>query len=247
MNVIREAVDAVQRNLAALGVLVVATLVLNTPKIIADLLIVEKYGFETPPDWQIFYELGTSIPMAVGMTVAIVLAFSWMAREIDRPLWKMDGPGDVLRRFGPFWFTIRVIAFLSIILSWQLQLNDAVPALALLCQLAYFALFIFSTPIGAAFMFVGRIRRETIGEALVPLGNQLGKTAIVFFVVLWQFFLFLYVSSVVVHGDDALWQRVLLASALNIILVYLDCLIFAATVLVCKYDRDTHEEVDLDF
>ena len=55
-------------------------------------------------------------------------------------------------------------------------------------------------------------------------------------------------TALAMGADDAgLVRPLLVATALQIILVYLDCLIFAAAVIVCKVDRDTHEELDFDF
>jgi len=181
---------------------------------------------------------------------AQTIVFSRLGRDIDRPLWKVRTDREAMKRFFMMWALFNLTANGLLRLA-NIDYGDGeVIAINSLLFYAGLAALIVCVPFGACIMFVGRVSSRTIAESLAPLGRQPGRTGAVFAVVLFQIVVFLLFMSVLVGSGE---QRPSLLAGLAIPLasgavqVYLDCLAFAATWHLCMVDRETVDEIDLDF
>ncbi|GMW02015.1 MAG: hypothetical protein AMXMBFR84_31510 [Candidatus Hydrogenedentota bacterium] len=248
MKLIGDAVNAVQRNLGALGLFVAASLALNTLVFFADGL----SGIASDPAnltlFDSMYFLARGLVIVSISSAAATVAFAWMGREIDRPLWKVDGTKEALRRFFPVWFTINFMGWAPTFLGMTLAQRTSTAPLGYLLLLLSVIYALFSTPIGTCIMFHGRFRWDQFGESLYPLVKQAPKTGVVLLVTITQVGLILYLDLVGGAGPAAFDIRGLLTDyATSVVNVYIECLVFAAVWIICIIDRDTFEEVDLDF
>lgn len=249
MRLLRDAADAVQRNLPAL----LLYLAVNGVLTVLYLLVYAAVRARYPTD-------GVSmVPQLIDLVVMFVLAgitaalhavvFSRMGRDIDKPLWKVRDDRDALRRFYMLWLTADLgLGALQWLASVKYGEGD-LAALNGLFFLLFFLAFVVYIPCCACIMFFGHISRDTLGLALEPIIKHFGRALPIFLVPLFQFALLFYVSAHrAVEGDQldlVRWMPIFLAT--SVALSYFDCVIFAATWLVCIYNRETPDEIDLDF
>jgi len=192
------------------------------------------------------------VMMAALGALAATLAFSRMGRELDKPLWKVEGDGEALRRFFLPWFMLwlATITINRWLISAAAQSED--PGLAILVLLVYFGLAMLVVPVGACIMFTREFSWHLLGESLAPLGRQFAY-AFGFFLFGFAVYLFLMTTAISYpHQPNLASREGLIATALYAVLDilggYSDCVIFAGIWLVCRLDRDTvREDDDFDF
>lgn len=249
MRILRDAADAVQRNLSAL----LLYLAVNGALAVVYLLLNAAVRLRYPEDGEsmapALIDLLFLLLLAGVMAVLQAVVFSRMGREIDKPLWKVRDDRDAIRRFYMLWLT----ASLGLgALQWlgTLDYGDGdQTAINSLFFLLFFLGFLVYIPCCACIMFFGHVSWDTLGQALEPLIRHAGRALPILLVPLFQFALLFYVNvHRALEGDQVdlvKWLPILLAT--SVALSYFDCIIFAATWLVCIYNRETPDEIDLDF
>jgi hypothetical protein len=185
-------------------------------------------------------EVGLDAFLVFCYAAAQAVAFSQLGKEIDRPLWKIADYWEALRRYFPVWMALNGVVILLNMLTFvvpPLIDNEEFGRLPFWLLVFASATYI---PVGAAIMFCRKFEWRTLGEALGPLRRQLPTTLIVLCL---NGFLFFFFLSLIVQTASQNWIR----PVIDIISGYFDCVVFAATWLICMLDRQTPEEVDLDF
>lgn len=244
MHLLKDATDAIQRNLGLLaaytGVTLVAGGLLMAWRIALDF---EWVPLETP--WRQAATLAIGMVVIVPYAAAQAVLLSRFGQDIDRPLWKVSGNRDALTRFFGLWYTLSLIPLVTRVGADYVGAVWAEAAMGVLLTLllAYFLLGIFLVPVGAAIMFFGRAEWRLVPEALAPLGRQFPGTLILLMPGIVQFILFECIQD----PERNLPLALVSAAAVYVIVSYLDCFAFAATWVLCIVDRETPEEQDFDF
>ncbi len=187
-------------------------------------------------------------PLAVGAIIALLhaIAFAYMGKDIDRPLWKLNGPDDALNRFFLPWF----ILILMTLLPWRLfeffgLEQSGATVLSFVFLMAVLEAFVI--PVGACIMFAGRLDWQHIGAHLLPIIDELPRVAVLLFIgfIAYLFIFFSSVLAVPREGAGLDWLYKLPAIAVLGSIVSL--LIFAAMWEILRIHRDTADHNDLDF
>ncbi len=183
---------------------------------------------------------------AYGQTVA----FSRLGREIDKPLWKVRTDGDALKRFFMMWALMNLTSNgLLRLSSSDFGSGDAM-AINVMLLFAGLAAFVACVPVGACIMFTGQVSSSTIGESLAPLSRHPARTGTVLLIMLAEVLAVFFFLSLLAGEEGAmpsLPARLGFGLASGLVQVYLECLALAATWHLCMIDRETVDEIDLDF
>lgn len=249
MRILQDAAQAVQRNVSAL---LLYAAIFGGAEVVATLVTAAfQPSGEEPLSFSLrLLDVGIFLFVVHAIALAQTLAFSRLGREIDRPLWKVRDDRDALHRFFVMWALISLATNgLMRLANMEYGAGESV-SINYLLGLATLIACLVGVPAGAGIMFTGTVSSRTIGEGLAPLFRRPGHTAIVLAVMLSQLILGATFQSLLpVTGEEGpslvLRLAVVLASAF--VQVYLDCLAFAGVWLICMLDRDTIDEIDLDF
>jgi hypothetical protein len=195
-------------------------------------------------------EIAMFLVFVHAIALAQTLAFSRLGREIDRPLWKVRTDRDAMKRFFMMWALINLTAMgLHRLSQIDFGSGDVVSINYLLLYGGLGATLV-SVPFGACIMFTGQVSSRTLGESLAPLTRQPGRTALVFGIMLFQVIAHDLFVSLLIGSENqtpSLLARLAAGLASGAVQVYLDCLALAATWHLCMVDRETVDEIDLDF
>lgn len=178
------------------------------------------------------------------------IAFSRIGREIDRPLWKVRDDREALRRFYIMWFEFNLVANTFFWIAGTPFGDGEIQALNVLATFIAWGLVVILVPFGTCQMFLGSFSWQTFGNALGPLSRRTIAFAPIFGVTILQCMFGTYVGILTQpDGTEALQLGLTTVARFvcDVSLAYLDCLVFAAAWLVCKDDRDSPDELDLDF
>jgi len=238
LDVLRQAIDAVQRNLIALAIYLVITVGANT----LALACVHLLGgpFENPFENPRIAALTVLIylVLTVIFAVASAIAFARFGKELDKPLWKCAGDWEAFRRFFLVWFALHnLVIAVEIDFIFAATHENAVPPV-----LTYFgrlAGFVLAVPAGAFLMFPGGIDWHDLGGVFRPLVRQFPHV----FMVLLAYGMVVLFLEYTDTRDLPLWIQ----PALAIVSGYFDCVVFCAIWIICIIDRQSPEEDDLDF
>jgi len=241
LEILSNAVQAVQRNVRALLLYLAITVSANTLGNVANRLVMpdpEVNPFEDSS--LIIYQFGLDLFLILCFAFAQTIVFARLGREIDRPLWKVKNDREALRHYFGLWFALNagVIVLFEATnwASWQFA-NDQPASLLFILMAAANILYI---PIGACIMFTLRFEWRKLGESLAPLRRQFGKTALIFGV---NTLLFVFYLNLIMRTQSQQWLRPAIAAIAG----YFECLIFSATWFLCMFDRENPEGIDLDF
>ncbi len=173
--------------------------------------------------------------------LAASVTFSRLGRELDKPLWKLPGDREAVRRFFLPWFILFLIVILSHrVLDFAVARTESLEA-AFFGLLLVFLLGAWVIPIGACIMFLGYPGRAGLAETLTPLGRFFSTTILFvgfgFFVSWASLFLFLELHS----------RFLPLILCVDLIQGYCDCVIFAGIWEICRMHRNYPAEPDLRF
>jgi hypothetical protein len=231
---------AVQRNLVALGLYLAITVGAGAVMLATNYLMGDTGG-EPRRDLGVFlYEIAANIVLIACVAAAQAMAFARLGKDIDRPLWKVSGDREALARYFLLWLILNaVVMVLREIAIWLPVLVDDERIGGLPSWLFAFAAVVY-LPIGAAIMFRRGFAWREFGEALAPFRRQLPKTAVV---LLFNGILFFFTLSLIVQTESQKW----LGPAIDAISGYFECVVFSAVWLICMLDRQTPEEIDLEF
>jgi hypothetical protein len=237
VELIRDAVNAVQKNLDALGIYLGITLLASVAATSANL------WMGAPPENPyadpnlIAYEVALNLFLIFSWAFAQSIAFARLGKSIDRPLWKISGDFEAVKRYFPLWAGLNAIVILvQVLTGWTIATFGASGLLLILMVVAV----IFCIPMGAALMFLRTPEWAHLPEAVRPLFRQFPKTLVVLALAGFLFFVQIFLIG---GTEDRPW----LLPLIDIAFAYFDCVIFSAVWLICMYDRQAPEEVDLDF
>jgi hypothetical protein len=242
LNILSEAVKTVRQNGGTVLSYVAILVGLDAAKVSMDFLV--DGGILVPPDPVVFrvYQYAADVLLAFFIAVVQAIVFARMGREIDRPLWKVKGDWDAVRRFFPLWF---LLSLLQITLLRLLD-NFGETAAGILCLMGFFVLFLLYVPLGSCIMFTGNLRWGELPDSLAPLRRQWPYALIVLGLNGVQLLLLMeFLRFLAIHGSRDKWIG--LELGLDAVLSSLDCLVFAATWLICMTDRNTAEDIPIDF
>ena len=181
-------------------------------------------------------QIGIDVLQVFVYAAIVSIVFSRLARNIDRPLWKVHGDGDALARFFPMWLllTFICVAFLrfgqTFFESGQEDFGGVLQVIGML-------LITMVIPFGAIVTFLGNGRGEDLRVAVSILPRVIDRFLLAMLIGFFQFNLMaeLYTSE----GTEY-WMRPLIA-ALD---VYMDCVVFSYIFLACREQRDLEEPID---
>jgi hypothetical protein len=183
---------------------------------------------------------GLDIFLAGAASVLMCVAFSRLGRELDKPLWKVRGDWEAIRRFFALWFLLNLATLTLYRIAGSRVAASSDSVVAELLFLAFLVVQAMVVPVGACIMFGGGLRWKDLAEHLHPLVRNLPQVLPVLGVSLLSL---LVVISVIPFLVNLIW----LVPLVNIISSYVDCLVFVAMWLICMMHRDTFEDIDLDF
>lgn len=241
MEILLQAVQAVQRNVPALGLYLLFTIPASALVLAGNLWMGDVKPDTPVTSAMLAYEVAGDAFLVVVYAFAQSVVFARLGRVLDRPLWKCPTDGEALKRFFGLWVLLNMAAILVQRLEgWIPALMDSEAAIGPMFWLTAFFMAVY-VPFGATVMFAGKPHWRELGETLGPLGRQWPKALSVFFFsgvayILLRLFVTLQPES----------QRWLLP-AFDVIAGYFDCLIFCATWIVCMYDRQAPQDDDFDY
>ncbi|HOZ47984.1 MAG TPA: hypothetical protein PLO37_22165 [Candidatus Hydrogenedentes bacterium] len=241
MGVLSEALSALRRNAAAVLIYVVLSGGVNAARRACDYVVASQALFVLDDYALRGYQFIMDLGLGLGYAFACVLAFTRMGRQIDRPLWKVPNDREAIRRFLLLWFLIGLCGITILRVFERLVETDPGEGTLALMQTFYFLTFVLSIPVGACIMFPGRLDWREVAADLAPLLRQFARTLIIisinfllfiFHLLLLQFFYF--------HPQarSDFW----LLTITDIPFALVDCLVFAATWMLCITDRRQQEE-----
>lgn len=239
METLRQAIQAVQRNIGPLLVYLAAAFVAVAAAKGSSLLIGEP---DNPYKQPATLLLSILVSLLLSLITAAFQAtiFARMGKEIDRPLWKSAGDWEALRKYMALWtgLNLLVLAFIQMFHFAITALdNEAVGSFFLLLYAMATVLYV---PFGAAMMFGGDVSLKRAGERLTPLMRQMPQTLAV---LLLSGMVFVFLHMLLPQTQSQPWLLPLLA----VIEAYFNCVVFAAVWLICVYDRQNPEETEIDF
>lgn len=245
MNLIAEAERALVRNGRVVLAYVLASIVIITVYLACEswLHAIIPRDSTPKPRWYILASLSLDLGQAVGIAALQAIAFARIGSEMDRPLWKHGGAADAMRNFFSLWLIIALIFFAISQLQWsfyQQGLQDAVIALEL-PRLFWLCI---SVPVGVCIMYGGALKWEEVPERLSPLLHLFPRAMIAFLLGFTQYFLYELAVQLL---SPPMRELIPVRVAIQVPIIFLECLIFAVTWLICMEYRDTAEEREDDF
>jgi len=240
LEIVQRSIQAVQRNLSALGLYLLITVAASAAGIAVSQTLGTPENSSFSKGTLFLCSVGIDAFLAVASAVAQAIVFSRFAKDIDRPLWRIRDDREALQRYFLPWLVLNVCLCVLTLLTVD------VPRLIDNERFGFFAgwLLLFANavyiPLGAAMMFMRTADWRNIGEALAPYRRQFGKA---FALCLVTGFLFLLMIALIPPKGVQLVPGVFL----GIVFGYFDCVIFCAAWLICMLDRQTPEDIDFEF
>lgn len=244
MRILLDSIRALRENSSAAAVYVLLCVGTSALKRTGDLLIGSEDIFTVGPVVLRSYQFTMDLLIALGYTMACVLAFSRIGRAIDRPLWKIATDREALRRFFVLWLLIDLaLVTTSRLLQRAVEgASSSEPALFLFLLLV--AMSLLAVPVGACVMFSGRFQWRDVPANLAPLVHRLSLTfsvmAVNFLAVVFAFDTVPRLAVIWPELSKALWFR----SLVDVPLAVVDCYVFAATWLICMLHRNESAQQD---
>lgn len=240
MEILQRAIQAVQRNLSALGLYLLITVGTSAAGTAA-------YGVLGSPEESAYgkgtlFLCGLAIDalLTVAYAGAQTIGFARFAKDMDRPLWRIRDDREALQRYFLMWVLLN-----ACIMALK-QLSFDVPALFDNEDMGIFPgwLLLFAaavcTPLGAAMMFQRTADWRKIGEVLTPYRRQFPK---IFMLCCLNGILFLFMLALVAGIASQPGLRLVI----DVIFGYFDCVVFCAAWFICILDRQTPEDTDFEF
>ena len=241
MAILRAALQALQRNYAPLLLYIGVVCAVYSARLALDTLVIAPNSENLAENFTQIYSIAIDILAVAIVAMAQTIAFSRIGREIDKPMWRVEGDRDAIGLFYKLWLllglmNITAVRFLDIAVAGT---DEA--AVQFTLAILWLTGAVLIVPFGAAVMFYGRVGRQEVGEAVSTMFRQFPYT---FLIALVGIFAAMFLITL--QPDLPLWARPALAIAHG----YVDCLLFAAMWLVCIYHRDEYvhpDDDDFDF
>ena len=239
VNVLREAIQVVHRNILCVFVYALISVLADGVRLGGDSLARLLLHVEAPDALPAAYYLFADVALSAVYALIQTLIFTWLGREIDKPLYKIAVPGEAMKRFFAMWLLFGLVSLTLFRLSLSQHTADNLE-LAQVLLLAFVMFEAFSIPVGACVMFRGSFEWRSLLDALSPLWRQFHAALGVLLVSLMQVLL---VLGLIVWL--APYRALLLL--VDVAAAYLACLVFAGVWLVCMSDRDSDDEPEYHF
>lgn len=248
MQILREALLSIRTNLFSVAGYAAVCAIANAMYALS-ILFMQVTGRITPDEsLPPIYEFTSDVILSIIYALAQTIFFSRIGREIDKPLWKIEGDYDALKRFFRIWLLLQLVTLALMRLS--------------LWHSVFLALFpwayIVTIPVGACLMFEKASKWSEVPQCMQPLIGNFFPTLLVLFINFVSLVIQLYYAGI--FGDirqalnesaltlsAALINTALSAIALQTIASFVDCLVFAGTWHICRMNRDASPNSDLDF
>jgi len=192
-------------------------------------------------------DLVRTLLIAASYAAVYSVGFALMGRDIDRPLWKLNGANDALRRFFTPWFLILLVYFVPWRIFGVMGIED--PATAFSFLFLMLALETFIIPTGACIMFAGQLDWEHLGAHLMPIVDELPRVFVLlvisFFAGAFSFIAMDLARPRPENAESLNWM--LSVPAISALGSIVTLFIFAAMWEVLRIHRDTADHDDLDF
>lgn len=236
LEVLAEAVRDLRRHYVITGLYVAIWLPAGLLAVALAQLRPDDPAAPVEPARQLLFFGGDLVYAVVG-AVAATVAFSRLGRELDRPLWKVPGDVEALRRFFTPWFImlLALTAAQRLAIVASLSLGDETLYLVSLMVLVAGNAFMFVA--GACIMFHGRHEWGELGEALQPVSRFPAHMLLLVLLGFVGYMLLLLAMETL----PPLARLLPMAASLPI-----DALIFAGAWEVCRLHRDAPPEEDFD-
>jgi len=189
-----------------------------------------------------FTEFGSDlVVVALGAAIQSV-AFGALGKEIDKPLYKIGGSTDALKRFFTMWLLLNLVIWLLV--EWVLWAGTNDHPTTGLALLFFWLWSVSYLPIGACIMFSGTTEPGEIGNSLAPLGRFFPGFLAVALLLTVEFFFGLYFAPSLAPQDNMSLNWIPGWSALLALSGLIHCAAFAAVWEICRAHRDQDEETD---
>ena len=250
MELLKHASEALQRHLSAVLMYLGFAVLWSLANSGTAVYLLARYPDTVPTLPEHIVRIVSFTVLSGVCAFAQAVVFSRIGREMDRPLWKVRDDREALQRFFFMWFEFNLLINTLSWIAGTPLFGDEPNALNALAVFAVLVGVVLVIPVGAASMFHGHFSWSKLGECLAPLGRRPMEALPVFLVTFGQFLLpilALQAPDRDVSNVRHVAFSIAVQLALDLVIAYLDCLAFAAIWLVCKDDRDSPDEVDLDF
>ncbi len=187
------------------------------------------------------YMFGLDLFIASATAASQCLAFAMLGKAIDRPVWRIGGPGEAMRRFFTLWFGLNLVevAIVRVQTAAYDIWGPGGPGTFLWGLV--FATAVVSVPFGAAVMFHGKLVWSELSEALQPIfrfGTQVTALCVATFAILMA------LLSMQGTALETPWIQ----PGLRIIFALWECVVFTGVWLLCITNRESPvEDDDFDF
>ncbi|HQE83122.1 MAG TPA: hypothetical protein PLM14_08980 [Candidatus Hydrogenedentes bacterium] len=238
LAIIPEAFRAIVGNPRALGLYAGLTMGVSSVKL-AVMYALTGSAIPEDPELSIrLLEFCSDLVLAGVWAFAQTVAFSWMGQDLDRPLWRIRGIGDAMKRFFSIWLMLNLLIIMLGNVAGKLLAADNDDPTGQFMLLLFLVLQVIAIPVGAAIMFHGELKWKELGQSLAPLGRQLFSTLLLvgFSGCALVVILFFLLPATVGH----LWARPLIDIPGGLA----DCVVFAATWAICIMDRESEDTTD---
>lgn len=189
---------------------------------------------EPPPVWFVIFGLVAQVGFAAGLSLVYAIIYAMLARDMDRPVWKCEVPGEALRRFFEVWFILTLISTAARAIQLRATTVDAFAAMEFLIMLWSLVVI----PLGACVMHHGALAWQELGEILAPIPRQLGAFLVVFFVGLLQYIGQEMIFELLPQGREFYFERAAFATFMNLPLSVVDLLLFCMSWRILVLDRE---------
>jgi len=247
LSLLAQAVAAVRQNPSAFLVYLGITVAVTLVQVLSGGLIGKPSSEDLDENlWLRAYAFINYLATAAAYAAASSIGFARLGKEIDRPLWKISGDWDALRRFFVLWFfLILTLIATSRLLEWTAGPSPESPPSAF-PLLLYFVFAAALVPFGACVMFYGTLDWTKLGEILAPLKRQFAAAFGAFLFAGFQSFYVFLLSGLAELGKEADAFRWYLIP-IEVIDAACTFIVFAWTWLICIADRNQGGERDVDF
>lgn len=189
---------------------------------------------EPPPVWFVLFGLVAQVGFAAGLSLIYAIIYAMLARDMDRPVWKCEVPGEALRRFFEVWFILTLLSTAARAIQMRTATLDAYAAMEFLIMLWSLVVI----PLGACVMHHGALAWHELGEILAPIPRQLGAFLVVFFVGLLQYIAQETIFEFLPRGREFYFERAAFATFMNLPLSVVDLLLFCMSWRILILDRE---------
>lgn len=245
MSLFRDSVDATLRNAKAVAIYVGFSIVASTLN--------HSYTFlsntaDRIKEGQHFSQADIAVDLIVYLVACIgqTMVFAMLVADIDRPLWKYDGPIAALKKYFTMWYFFGLINILFNVLIVTAYRHDAAKSSLNMLLFLQMVLIILLQIFGTCLMFMRRPPVSEYQAVAAPLMHFFPQTIVIGF--LYFLFLDIFQSLVsVVRPELPSAQSISAILLITVASAILECVAACAIFILCRNYRETAHDDDFDF